>query len=224
MKVLLVEDDRKAARLTSKGLREAGFLVEVAHSAEDADGMVDGTDYEAIVLDLWLPGVDGITFCRNLRARGMNAPILMLTARNGITDRVIGLQAGADDYLTKPFAFEELMARLQALGRRAGATRAEILTTGDISLNPATRQVRRAGAQLNLTPTEFAILEILMRHVGEILTRASLGDRLWPGADDIDNLVDVHIGHLRRKLHRPGLEPVIHTVWGCGYRFGLAPA
>jgi len=220
MKILLVEDDRKAARLTSKGLREAGFLIDVAHSAEDADAMVDATDYDVIVLDWWLPGADGVTFCRDLRGRGMSAPILMLTARHALEDRVDGLGAGADDYLTKPFAFEELVARLRALARRARATRPEILRTGDLSLDPATYRVTRAGVQLNLTPTEYAILEVLMRHAGEILTRTSLGDRLWRGDDDIDNLVEVHISRLRKKLDRPGVDPIIHTVWGRGYRLG----
>jgi len=208
MRVLLVEDDRKAARLVSKGLHEAGFLVDIAYSAEEGDEMSATTDYAAIVLDWLLPGRDGIAFCHDLRARGVSTPILMLTARQGLDDRVTGLNVGADDYLTKPFAFAELLARLHALLRRSAITR-PIVT--------------RAGTPINLTPKEYAILEVLMRQPGEVLTRASLGERLWRDDDDVNNLVDVHVSHLRKKIDRPPLEPLIHTVWGRGYRLGPAP-
>jgi DNA-binding response OmpR family regulator len=220
MRVLLIEDDRKAARLVSKGLHEAGFSVDVAHSSEDGDEMATTSDYAAIVLDWLLPGKDGITFCRELRARGISTPILMLTARQGLDDRVTGLNVGADDYLTKPFAFAELLARLHALLRRSAITRPVVLTVADLSLDPVSQVVTRAGARVNLTPKEYAILELLIRHPGEVLTRATLGEQLWRDDDDVNNLVDVHVSHLRKKIDRPPHEPLIHTAWGRGYRLG----
>ena len=220
MRVLLVEDDRKAARLVSKGLHEAGFSVDVAHSGEEGDLMAGTSDYAAIVLDWLLPGKDGIAFCRDLRARGISTPILMLTARQGLDDRVTGLNVGADDYLTKPFAFAELVARLHALLRRSAITRPMVLTVADLSLEPVSQVVTRAGVRVNLTPKEYAILELLMRHPGEVLTRARLGEQLWRDDDDVNNLVDVHVSHLRKKIDRPPSEPLIHTAWGRGYRLG----
>jgi DNA-binding response OmpR family regulator len=222
MRILLVEDDRKAARLVSKGLEEAGFLVDIAHTAEEGDEMTMAADYAAIVLDWLLPGKDGITFCRDLRGRRVSTPILMLTARHGVDDRVVGLNVGADDYLTKPFAFAELLARLQALLRRSALTRPVVLTVGDLSLDPVSHVVSRAGTPINLTPKEYAILEVLMRHPGEVLTRGTLGERLWRDDDDVNNLVDVHISHLRKKIDPEPLERLIHTVWGRGYRLGPA--
>ena len=220
MRVLLVEDDRKAARLVKKGLQEAGFLVDVAYSAEDGDEMVGAVEYDAIVLDWLLPGKDGATLCRDLRARAVSTPIIMLTARRGLEDRVTGLNVGADDYLTKPFAFAELVARLQALLRRSAITRPVTLTVGDLTLDPVSHEVSRAGAPVSLTPKEFAILELLMRHPGELLTRTRLGEHVWHDDSDINNLVDVHMSHLRKKIDRPPLDPLIQTVWGRGYRLG----
>ena len=220
MRILLVEDDRKAARLVRKGLQEAGFLVDVAHSAEDGDEMVGAVDYDAIVLDWLLPGKDGATLCRDLRARAVSTPILMLTAKRSLDDRVTGLNVGADDYLTKPFAFAELVARLQALLRRASITRPAALTVGDLTLDPGSHEVSRAGTSISLTPKEFGILELLMRHAGELLTRTRLGEHVWGDDSDINNLVDVHMSHLRKKIDRPPLEPLIQTVWGRGYRLG----
>ena len=222
MRILLVEDDRKAARLVTKGLEEAGFLVDVAYSGEEADAMADAIDYAAIVLDWLLPGKDGIAVCRDLRARGAGTPILMLTARHGLDDRVAGLNVGADDYLTKPFAFAELLARVQALLRRSALTRPTVLTVEDLALDPLSHVVTRAGTRIGLTPKEYAILELLMRQPGEVLTRASIGEQLWRDDDDINNLVDVHVSHLRKKIDRDPLPPLIHTVWGRGYRLGPA--
>jgi len=220
MRILLIEDDRKAARLVTKGLEEAGFLVDIAYSSEEADEMADDPGYAAIVLDWRLPGRDGITLCRDLRARAVQTPILMLTARRGLDDRVSGLNVGADDYLTKPFAFAELVARLQALLRRSAITRSVVLTVADLRLDPVSHEVTRAETPINLTPKEYAILEVLMRHPGEVLTRASLAERVWRDDDDINNLVDVHVSHLRKKIDREPLEPLIQTVWGRGYRLG----
>ena len=222
MRVLLVEDDRKAAHLVRRRLHEAGFLVDMAYSAEDADDMTATVDYAAIVLDWLLPGKDGMTFCRELRALGVATPILMLTARHGSHDCVTGLNVGADDCLAKPFAFAELLARLHALLRRSTLTRSVVLTVSDLSLDPARRMVIRAGRPISLTRKEYAILELLMRHQGEVLTRASLGQRLGRDEGDINlvNLVDVHISHLRKKIDREPLESLIHTVRGRGYRLG----
>ncbi len=220
MRILLVEDDRKAARLVTKGLEEAGFLVDVAYSGEEADAMADAIDYAAIVLDWLLPGKDGIAVCRDLRARGAATPILMLTARHGLDDRVTGLNVGADDYLTKPFAFAELLARLQALLRRSALTRPTVLTVEDLALDPLSHVVTRAGMRISLTPKEYAILALLMRHPGEVLTRAGIGEQVWRDDDDINNLVDVHVSHLRKKIDRDSLPALIHTVWGRGYRLG----
>ena len=221
MRILVIEDDHKAARLLSKGLQEAGFLVDLASSAEDGDHMVRTATYDAIVLDWLLPGKDGATLCRDLRARAVPTRILMLTAKDSLEDRVTGLKAGADDYLTKPFAFAELLARLEALLRRSVITRSVVLTVGDLTLDPARHEVTRAGAPLKLTPREFAILEILMRHPGELLTRSELGEQIWGDLADISNLVDVHVCHLRKKIDQSPLHSLIQTVWGSGYRLGL---
>jgi len=205
-------------------LHEAGFVVDVAYSAEDADEIAATTNYAAIVLDWLLPGKDGMTLCRELRALGVPTPILMLTARRGPHDSVTGLNAGADDCRAKPFAIAELIARLHALLRRSTLTRSIVLTIGDLSLDPARRTVIRAGTPISLTPREYGILELLMRHQGEVLTKASLQQRLWRIDDEITNLVnlvDVHVSHLRKKIDREPLETLIHTVRGRGYRLGL---
>ncbi len=219
MRILLVEDDQKAARLLARGFHEEGFVVDVAGSAEEADELAFVTDYEVLILDRMLPGKDGLAFCRSLRERGMQTPILMLTARDALEDRVAGLNTGADDYLTKPFAFEELLARVRALLRRSEVTRPPSLILGDLTLDPVTHRVARANRALDLTPTEHAILELLMRHPGEVISRTRLGEQVWHSdVDRIDNLIDVHVSNLRRKLDPPGSTPLIHTVRGRGYR------
>lgn len=222
MRILLVEDDQQAARLASNGLREAGFLIDVAYSGIEGEAKVGATAYDVIVLDWLLTGKDGVTLCRDLRARGMKAPILMLTAPGALEERVEGLNAGADDCLTKPFAIKEMVARIHALLRRADSSRLVVLTVEDLSLYPLRREVTRAGMPLKLSPTEYAILEVLMRHAGEVLTGRRLGNRLWPGDDDFNNLIHVHMSHLRKKVDRPPFDPLIHTVWGRGYRLSAA--
>jgi len=219
MRILIVEDDRKAARLLARGLQEEGFVADVAHSAEDGDAMSYAVDYDLIVLDWLLPGKDGLAFCREFRQRGGQIPILMLTARDATNDRVAGLDTGADDYLTKPFAFDELLARVRALLRRSDLTRPVVLTFADLALNPVTHGVTRGGAVIVLTPKEYAILEVLMRHAGEVVNRSRLAERIWE-ADLIalDNLIDVHISNLRRKVDAVGLRPLIQTVRGRGFR------
>jgi DNA-binding response OmpR family regulator len=221
MRVLLIEDDQEAARLLAKGLREEGWVVDIAHSGEAGDEMASVNTYDAIVLDWLLPDRDGIAICRGLRARGLHAPILMLTARDAVEDRVLGLNAGADDYLTKPFAFAELLARLHALLRRSDLTRPVLLTVEDLTLDPSSHEVIRGGVLISLTPKEYAILEILMRRAGEVVTRVHLAEHVWEAdRDSLANLVDVHVSHLRRKIDRAGVLPLIRTVWGHGYRLG----
>ena len=224
MRILVVEDDLKAARLLARGLTEEGFVVDLAHSAEAGDAQTAATDHDLLILDWSLPGASGLELCRRLRARGLHTPILMLTARDALGDRVAGLNHGADDYLTKPFAFEELLARVRALLRRAAATRPAVLAVGDLALDPGQQQATRAGVALDLTRKEFAILETLMRQVGEIVSRTRLAEQVWQvDLLAIDNLIDVHMGNLRRKLDTPGALALIQTVRGRGFRLA-APA
>jgi len=221
MRVLLIEDDRKAARLLSRGLQEEGFVVDVAASAEDGEEKAVVNDYDVIVLDWLLPGRDGLSLCRALRAGGSSVPILMLTARDSITDRVTGLGTGADDYLTKPFAFAELLARIRALLRRSRFTQPAVLRVADLTLDPGDRRVTRAGSPVTLTPKEYAILEVLMRAAGGVVTRTRLAERVWDEASEVlDNLVDAHVSHLRKKIDHGGGPPLVHTVRGAGYRLG----
>ena len=219
MRILLVEDDRKAARLLARGFEEEGFVVDTAHSAEEGDQRACGLDYDVLVVDWMLPGKDGLALCRDLRSRGVQTPILMLTARDALGDRVAGLNTGADDYLTKPFAFEELLARVRALLRRSELTRPSLLTVADLSFDPVAQRVTRAGLPLDLTRKEYAILEILMRQAGEVVSRSRLAELVWK--DDlvaIDNLIDAHISNLRRKVDPPDQRPLIQTVRGRGFR------
>ena len=219
MRILLVEDDRKAAQLLARGLTEEGFVVDLAHSAEAGDAQTAAADHDLLILDWSLPGASGLELCRRLRARGMHVPILMLTARDALSDRVMVLNSGADDYLTKPFAFEELLARVRALLRRIELTRPAVLEVADLTLDPGRQQAARGGARLDLTRKEFAILETLMRHAGDIVSRTRLAEQVWH-ADllAIDNLIDVHMGNLRRKLDVPGTLHLIQTVRGRGFR------
>jgi DNA-binding response OmpR family regulator len=221
MRVLLIEDDRKAAKLVAKGLQEEGFVVDVALTGEEGEEQAAVNEYDVIVLDWLLPGKDGIAVCRALRARDVSTPILMLTARDSLADRVSGLSTGADDYLTKPFGFAELVARIRALLRRSRLVRSAVLRVSDLTLEPATRRVTRAGISLALTSKEYAILEVLMRSPGEIVSRTRLVEHVWDEASEvIDNLVDAHVSHLRKKIDRGGSVPLIHTVRGFGYRLG----
>lgn len=223
MRILIVEDDRKAAQLLARGLQEEGFVVDVSHSAEQADAQAFVVDYDLIILDWLLPGKDGLSFCRELRQRGAQTPVLLLTARDALGDRVAGLNTGADDYLTKPFAFEELLARTRALLRRSELTRPLVHTLGDLLLDPISHQVKRGDRVIELTPREYALLELLMRHVGEVVTRSRIAERIWE-ADliAIDNLIDVHISNLRRKIDAGATTTLIHTVRGRGFRLGLS--
>ncbi len=222
MRILIIEDDRKAARLLAKGLQEERFVVDTAYSGEEGDEMASVNDYDVIVLDWLLPDKEGIVVCRDLRARGVSTPILMLTARDSLVDRVTGLNTGADDYLVKPFGFAELLARIHALLRRSEITRPVVFSVADLTLDPLSHRVTRGALPISLTPKEYAILEVLMRHTGEVVTRARLAERVWETEHDtLTNLVDVHVSHLRRKIDIAGVPPLIHTIRGRGYLLGL---
>jgi two-component system OmpR family response regulator len=219
MRILVVEDETKMAGLLRRGLTEEGYAVDIA--ANGADGLWAGTenDYDVIVLDLMLPDMTGLDVCRDLRARGRWAPVLMLTARDAVPDRVAGLDAGADDYLIKPFAFSELFARLRALVRRGPSERPPELVVGDLTLDPAARLVRRDGRRVDLTAKEFGLLEYLMQHAGEVLSRTRILEHVWDFAYEGDsNVVDVYIRYLRDKVDRPFGRRSIETVRGAGYR------
>ena len=224
MRLLLVEDDGKAAGLLAKGLREEGWIVDVAPSGAAGDELASVNDYDIVLLDWLLPDQDGIELCRRLRRRGFRAPILVTTARDAVAHRVAGLNAGADDYLIKPFAFAELLARIQAILRRSGPTRSPLLTVADLTLDTVSYQVRRGDSPIALTPKEYAILEVLMRHPGQLITRAQIAERVWDTEPDaVTNLVDVHVSHLRQKIDRGHAIPLIHTVRSFGYRIGPEP-
>ena len=222
MRVLLIEDDHKAARLLTRGLQEEGFVVDVAATGEDGEVQATVNDYDVILLDWLLPGKDGVAVCRDLRAHQIATPILMLTARDGLADRVNGLTVGADDYLTKPFAFAELLALIHALLRRSRFAQPTVIRVADLTIDPAARRVTRGGAPVALTAREYAILEVLARSEGQIVSRTRLVERVWDEASDVlDNLVDAHVSHLRKKIDRGNGVPLIHTVRGFGYRLGL---
>jgi two-component system OmpR family response regulator len=220
MRVLIVEDEPKLAALIRAGLRERGFAVDHSDNGEDVLWMAGSTPYDAIVLDVMLPGIDGFEVCRRLRADEVWTPILMLTARDAIEDRVSGLDGGADDYLTKPFAFAELEARLRAMTRRGEEPRPAILESGDLVLDPAARTVRRATSEIDLSPIEFAMLETFMRHPGRALSRLQLLEHVWDGEyENRSNVVDVYVRYLRAKIDEPFGADSIETVRGIGYRW-----
>jgi two-component system OmpR family response regulator len=224
MRLLLVEDDAKLARAVGRGLRHEGYAVDVVADGDGALTQAAVWDYDGIVLDVMLPNRDGFEVCRVLRERDCWAPILMLTARGQLDDRIRGLDVGADDYLIKPFDFGELLARLRALVRRAPAQRPVRLEVGDLVVDPATHEVARAGVPVALTAREFAVLEYLARHAGEAVTRASLLDHVWDeNFEGSTNIVDVYVGYLRRKLEQPFDRPLIRTIRGVGYALEAGP-
>jgi len=219
MRILVVEDEVKMAALLRRGLTEEGHAVDVARTGDDGIGMAQAVDYDAIVLDLMLPGVDGLGVCRSWRESGVWSPVLMLTARDAIEDRVAGLDAGADDYLAKPFSFAELLARLRALARRGAPERPQILEVGNLRLDPASRLAWRSDAEVALSAKEFALLETFMRRPGDVLSRLQLLEHAWDYSYELNsNVVDVYVRYLREKIDRPFGRRSLETVRGAGYR------
>jgi two-component system OmpR family response regulator len=223
MRVLIVEDEAKLASLLQRGLGEEGYAADVATRGEDALWMATAAEYDAIVLDVMLPGLDGLATCRRLRAQEVWTPVLVLTARDAVASRVEGLDAGADDYLVKPFSFEELLARLRALTRRAPVERPVVLAVGDLQLDPAGHRAWRGGTELDLSAKEFALLEAFMRRPGRTLTRDQLLDAAWDMSfERRSNVVDVYVRYLREKIDRPFGKASLETVRGVGYRLADA--
>ena len=218
MRLLIAEDDEKLSAALARGLRGEGYAVDVAATGDEAIFNARVYEYDAVILDVMLPGPDGIEVCRALRSNGRWSPVLMLTARDGVADRIRGLDSGADDYLIKPFDFGELVARLRALLRRGAPERPAVLTAGDVTVDPASRTVTRAGRLVPLTTREFAVLEFLVRNAGQVVTRAQLLDHVWDqNYEGSGNVVDVYVGYLRRKLEDPFGRTLIRTVRGAGY-------
>ena len=219
MRVLLVEDEVRLAENVRRGLAAEGFVVDVVH--DGAEGLFQGqvNDYDVVVLDIMLPGLNGYEICRRLRAGGVWSPVLMLTAKDGEYDQADALDLGADDYLTKPFSFLVLVARLRALIRRGAPARPTVLQAGDLTLDPARRTVRRDGAEIVLTPREFGVLHFLMRHRGDVVSKSAILESVWDAHYEGDaNVVEVYVGYLRRKIDQPFGRHAIETVRGMGYR------
>jgi heavy metal response regulator len=225
MRILVVEDEPKVASFLRQGLEEEGYAVDVVTDGTAAEELaLGGTTYDLVILDVMLPKQDGFAVLRTLREHRMMAPVLMLTARDSVPDRVTGLDQGADDYLTKPFAFEELLARVRVLLRRSAAQRAPVLELADLRLDPATRQVTRGARKISLTAREFALLEYFLRNAGRVLSRPMLAEHVWGIDFDPDsNVIDVYVGYLRRKVDLPGETPLLHTARGIGYVLRAEP-
>jgi|SRR5437879_5767805 len=225
MRVLVVEDERKVANFIRQGLEEEGHTVEVAEDgAEALDRLLAGLPYDLVVLDVMLPRRDGFSVLKALRDKQVSTPVLLLTARDAVADKVAGLDLGADDYLTKPFAFDEFLARVRALLRRHAGQAAPALRLEDLTLDPATRAVSRGGRSIGLTTREFALLEYFLRNIGRVLTRPMIAEHVWGvDFDRESNVIDVYVGYLRRKVDGPGQRPLLHTVRGAGYVLRAEP-
>jgi heavy metal response regulator len=218
VRILVIEDERKVARFLQRGLEAEGFAVEVAHDGEAGLGLALAHEWDAVILDVMLPRRDGLSVLDAIRARRRPVPVLLLTARDAVTDRVAGLDRGADDYLTKPFAFEELLARLRALLRRGGAAGSPVLEVADLRLDPQTRTVTRAGRRIDLTAKEFALLEFFLRQPGRVLSRALIAQHVWGVSfDTFSNVIDVYVNYVRRKIDADFEPKLLHTVRGTGY-------
>ncbi|MBI4539591.1 MAG: response regulator transcription factor [Gemmatimonadetes bacterium] len=224
MRILVVEDDKKVASFLERGLREDGYSVDVALDGVDGAMKAHVYDYDLLVLDVMLPGKSGFEIVHDLRKEGSQVPILLLTARDTTEDVVRGLNLGADDYLTKPFSFEELLARARALLRRGGASRGELLAYDDVELDRIRHVASRRGDRLDLTPKEFQLLEYFLLHAEEVVRRTELLEKVWDlHFDPMSNVVDVHVGNLRRKLQKGGRPALLHTIRGVGYVFQREP-
>jgi len=222
MRALIVEDNPKMARSIQAGLKEAGFSPDICTSGFEGEDMASGQQYDVIILDLMLPDRDGIEICRNLRRRKVATPIIMLTALGSTEDKVQGLDSGADDFLPKPFKFEELLARIRAVLRRGQATEGKTLRCDDLELDLYTRRAARGDEHWDLAAREFSLLEYLMRNQNRVLSRAQIGEHVWHlDFEPSSNVIDVYISALRKKIDRPGLRPLIHTIKNAGYRFGV---
>lgn len=219
MRILVVEDDRKVASFIRKGLEEEGHAVEVAGDGAAAiERATDGAPWDLVVLDVMLPKGDGFGVLKALRQEGLRMPVLMLTARDAVSDRVTGLDLGADDYLSKPFAFEEFLARVRALLRRGGGGPSPVLRLADLTLDPSSREVRRGARKVELTAREHTLLDYFLRNSGRVLTRSMLAQHVWGlDFDPESNVVDVYVGYLRRRIEAPGERRLLHTVRGVGY-------
>ena len=218
MRLLLVEDERKVAEMVTRGLRAEHFAVDVAHDGSAGWEMASTVDYDLIILDLILPGLNGTELLRRLRRRHVNAAVLVLTARDATADKIENFEAGADDYLTKPFSFAELLVRIKALLRRTPASRNHVLRVADLEVDRLARQVRRAGRRVELTSKEYALLEYLAAHAGRVLSRTMIIEHVWDeGFEGLTNIVDVYVRHLREKIDEPHERKLIRTVRGVGY-------
>ncbi len=225
MKLLVVEDSPRMAATLRKGLGEEGYVVDVAADGPTGLALARGGEYDALLLDVNLPGLDGLALLRELRKTRSDVPVILVTARDAVEDRVAGLDAGADDYIAKPFSFAELLARLRAVCRRPGARSDPVLTTADVALDPAAGRARRGDRPLDLSAREFALLHAFMRQPGRVLGRAALYEAVWGSEyDGLSNVLDVYVNYLRGKLEAAGEPRVIHTVRGRGYQFGPDPA
>ena len=219
MRILVVEDSRRLAGIIKRGLLEEGYAVDNAYDGEEAEYMAETTPFDVVILDVMLPKKDGLAVCRDLRSKGVNTPILMLTAKDSVEDKVTGLDAGADDYLVKPFAFSELLARLRALLRREVQPKTQKLQIGDLVLQPVSREVWRDETRLELTAKEYAILEYFIRRPNAVVTRTMLGESVWDYEfDGLSNVIDVYIRRIRQKIDQDGQPSLIQTVRGAGYR------
>lgn len=218
MRILVIEDEEKIANLIQRGLQQHKWVVDLAKDGEEGSFMAEINPYDAMILDVMLPKKSGISLCQEFRQKGINTPILMLTARSALKDRIQGLNAGADDYLCKPFAFSELVARMRALLRRQRDKKMDFLKTGGLEMNLLTHQVSRAGKEINLTTKEFMLLEYLMVNAGQVVTRTMISEHVWhENFDSLTNVIDVHVKYLRDKIDRGFKEKLIHTVRGTGY-------
>jgi DNA-binding response OmpR family regulator len=223
MRILIVEDEHKIAQSIKKGLEQEAYAADIAFTGTDGFDLASTEDYDLIILDLMLPGLNGMEICRRLRTQRIHTPILMLTAKGQLEDKVSGLNTGADDYLTKPFAFEELLARVRALVRRPPQTLGVVLTFAELSFNPVSYEITRSGKPIQLSSKEYALLEYLLRHSNQILTKEQIIAHVWDyDADILPNTVEVYIGYLRNKIDKPfpNLPPLIQTVRGFGYKLG----
>jgi DNA-binding response OmpR family regulator len=218
MRLLLVEDDQRIARFVARGLQEQAYAVDVVGHGNDALYQMGINDYDLVILDIMIPGKDGIAVCRAIRSLGKRMPVLMLTARDAVDDRIEGLDSGADDYLTKPFEFGELLARLRALLRRPREVRQPQIVVGDLMVDTASQTARRGGRAISLTAKEFALLEFLARNAGRVVGRAEIAEHVWDESfDPFSNLIEVYVNRLRRKLGDAGEKPLLQTRRGCGY-------